>query len=59
MAQIAHELSMHTTDMVTLAVPINNPRDAANSNIVKVVLDTEGDTFVLFAGCGSMAKCHW
>ncbi|KAJ5372534.1 3-deoxy-D-manno-octulosonate cytidylyltransferase [Penicillium concentricum] len=42
-AQVARDLSTHTTNMVTLATPIRNASDALDPNIVKVVLDADGN----------------
>ncbi|CAI7577499.1 unnamed protein product [Penicillium glandicola] len=42
-AQVAHDLSTHTANMVTLATPIKNSTDAMDPNVVKVVLDTNGN----------------
>ncbi|CAG8211589.1 unnamed protein product [Penicillium nalgiovense] len=41
--RVAVDLSLHGTDMATLATPIHDAREAANPNIVKVVVDVNGN----------------
>ncbi|KAJ5153309.1 3-deoxy-D-manno-octulosonate cytidylyltransferase [Penicillium canariense] len=42
-AQVARDLSLHGTEMATLATPIMSATDAADPNVVKVVLDADGN----------------
>ncbi|KAJ5267889.1 3-deoxy-D-manno-octulosonate cytidylyltransferase [Penicillium angulare] len=41
--RVAVDLSLHGTDMATLATPIHDATEAANPNIVKVVVDVDGN----------------
>ncbi|KAJ5632843.1 3-deoxy-D-manno-octulosonate cytidylyltransferase [Penicillium lividum] len=46
--QVANDLYLHGTDVATMATPMNDTKEAANPNIVKVVLDVDGNALGIF-----------